>query len=181
MPFYTATEFCTPGLIKSMAFGFKEASDWYALIPQIFTQCFVFSVTQEHILYSISWRGFAKLASISGPMFILIKQRSCQWSTRHGPWHTRQTLEGLIQLSLSFFKLKFMLGDPKLTLFQSRPLEPDPCLWDIPSKKHLSFGFCWLIHSLFLDENSACFFSFVPSAQGFSQDLIILPRRSTSK
>lgn len=87
MRFYTATEFCTPGLIKSTAFGFREASDWCALIPQIFTRGFVFSVTQEHTLYSISWRAFAKLASNSGPMFILIKQRSCEWSTRHHPWH----------------------------------------------------------------------------------------------
>lgn len=89
MRFYTATKFCTPGLIKSMAFGFREASDGCALIPQIFTQGFVFSVTQEHTFYSISWRAFAKLASFSSPMFILIKQRSCQWSTRHRPWHTQ--------------------------------------------------------------------------------------------
>lgn len=78
MRLYTATKFYTPGLIKSMAFGFREASAGCALIPQIFTQCFVFSVTQEHTFYIICWRAFAKLASISGPMFILTKQSSCQ-------------------------------------------------------------------------------------------------------
>lgn len=64
-------------VVKTTAFGFRKASDQCVLVPQIFIQCFVFSVSLQYNFYSISLIAFTVLAGIPGSRFTHLQSKDC--------------------------------------------------------------------------------------------------------